>query len=113
LGKLHAYWDDLLGTDASPETVEQLTYELMREYPEAGFEKELAHMEIGDWTRESVALSLGVVYRDLDPNITAFVDKPIGYEADAKRVARRRVVLAAYRLAKVLKAIVMDLPTAK
>jgi hypothetical protein len=40
---------------------------------------------------------------NLDAEITKFVDVPIGYEADAKRVAGRRGVLAGYRLAEELK----------
>jgi hypothetical protein len=96
---LHTYWDDLLGTDSSPETVERLAAELMREYPARGFERELVRMEISDWAQESVALSLSVAYRNLDPNIKVFADKPIGYEADALKAARRRVTLAGYRLA--------------
>ncbi len=52
---------------------------------------------------ESVEISLRTVYRSLDPYVTQFFDLPVGYEADAQRVARRRVALAGYRLAQELK----------
>ena len=37
------------------------------------------------------------------PNITTFADKPLGYEADAARAARRRAATAGYRLGRELK----------
>jgi len=48
-------------------------------------------------------ISLKTVYNNLDPEITNFVDVPVGYDADARRAARRRVALAGYRLADELK----------
>jgi hypothetical protein len=57
-----------------------------------------------EYPRQSILLAfLKTVYRDLDPEITNFADLPVGYEADAKRVARRRAALAGYRLADELK----------
>jgi hypothetical protein len=55
--------------------------------------------DIKQWAEESADLSLKTVYRDLDPGITRFVDRPVGYDADARRAARRRAALAGYRLA--------------
>jgi len=100
---LHAYWDDLLGTDSSPAAVDQLAGEVTKEFPAATFAKELAKKNIRDWAEENVEICLGTVYKNLDPNITRFFDRPIGYEADAQRVARRRVAVAGYRLADELK----------
>jgi hypothetical protein len=102
---LHAYWDDLLGTDSSPAAVERLADELMKEYPAAGFTAELKKTNIREWAEESVEISLGTVYKNLDPNITRFADRPVGYEADARRVARRRVAVVGYRLADLLERI--------
>ena len=48
-------------------------------------------------------MSLGTVYRNLDPEITNFTDLPIGYEADARKAARKRAALAGYRLGEELK----------
>ena len=100
---LHAYWDDLLGTDQDPAAVEKLADELIREYPRAGFAEDLKKTNIRDWAEESVQISLKTVYKNLDPEITNFADVPVGYEADAQRAARSRVALAGYRLAEELK----------
>ena len=97
---LHAYWDDLLGTDQDPAAIEKLAEKLVKEYPQAGFVNELAKTNIRDWAEESVQISLKTVYNNLDPEITRFVDVPVGYDADARRAARRRVALAGYRLAE-------------
>jgi hypothetical protein len=80
---LHAYWDGLLGDDASPEAVERLAAELMRDYPAEGMAAELSVMDIGKWAEESARLAVDVAYRNLDPNIASFADTPVGYEADA------------------------------
>ena len=100
---LHAYWDDLLGTDQNPAAIEKLAEELVKEYPQAGFVNELAKTNIRDWAEESVQISLKTVYNNLDPEIAKFADQPIGYDADARKAARRRVALAGYRLAEELK----------
>lgn len=100
---LHAYWDDLLGTDESPEAVNGTADRLVAEFPREGFAEELKKANIGDWAEEGVGISLKTVYNNLDPEITSFADRPVGYDADAERVARRRAALAGYRLADELK----------
>jgi hypothetical protein len=100
---LHAFWDDLIATDTDPATVERVADELVKEYPRDGFEDELERTNIGDWAEESVAICLKTVYRDLDPEIISFADAPVGYEADGRRVARRRGARAGYRLAEKIK----------
>ena len=105
---LHAYWDDLLGTDQNPAAIEKLAEELVKEYPQAGFVNELAKTNIRDWAEESVQISLKTVYNNLDPEITNFVDVPIGYDADAQTAARKRVALAGYRLVKGLRSLFQD-----
>jgi hypothetical protein len=100
---LHAYWDGLLGTEESPDAVQKLAGALLAEYPREAFREELTLTNIGDWADEGISISLKTVYNNLDANITNFADLPIGYEADAQRVARRRAALAGYRLADELK----------
>jgi hypothetical protein len=96
---LHAYWDDLLGTDENPESIARLATEIADEYPVETFAAEFAKMRIGEWAEESVTLALNVVYRDLDANIVHFDELPVAYQAEARAVARRRIALAGYRLA--------------
>ncbi len=100
---LHAYWDDLLGTDLSPAAEEKLADELIAEYPREMFAEELKKTNIEHWAKESVDVCLKVVYRDLDPEITHFAELPVAYEADATRAARKRAALAGYRLGDELK----------
>jgi hypothetical protein len=59
-----------------------------------GFVNELTKTDIRDWAEESVQISLKTVYNNLDSGITRFVDLPVGYDADARRTARRRVAPA-------------------
>lgn len=103
MSNLHAYWDDLVGTDTTPEAKDRRADEIAKEHPAANFTAELTKKDIRDWAEESIEICLKTVYKNLDPNITQFVDRPVGYDADAKRVARRRVALAGYRLAEELK----------
>ena len=105
---LHAYWDGLLGMHDAPAAIEKLADELVKEYPREGFADDLKKTDIKDWAEESVQIALKTVYHDLDPEITEFTDIPVGYEADAKRAARRRVALAGYRLAGELKRLFGD-----
>lgn len=101
---LHAYWDDVLGADIAPEAIEKLAEGLIAEYPRAEFAGELTTTIIDLWAKESLQVALKTVYNNLDPNVTKFVDRPVGYDADARNAARRRAALAGYRLAEQLKA---------
>jgi hypothetical protein len=69
---------------------------------------ELSVMDIGKWAEESAKLAVDVAYRNLDPNITSFADKPVGYEADAVRAARRRAAMAGYRLGRELQRLMAE-----
>jgi hypothetical protein len=103
MGNLHSYWDGAIGSDNDPVEIEKLADGLIAEYPASMFTEELKAMNIGDWAKESVDLCLKVVYRDLDANITEFQDRPIAYDTDSTRAARRRAALAGYRLGQELK----------
>jgi hypothetical protein len=92
---LHAFWDELLGTNKEPAAIEKLGEELIQEYPSAALADETTKTNIKDWVEESVQICLKTVYRNLDPEIANFVDLPVGYEVDAKRAARRWAVVAA------------------
>jgi len=78
-------------------TIEKLADGIIAEHPRDGLATEPAKMNIGDRAQESVALNLSTVYHNFGPNITTFTDRPVGYEADAVRVARKRVAPAGYR----------------
>lgn len=105
---LHAYWDDALGIDDSPAAVEVLAIGIIAQFPRSDFVEEMKKNNIRDWAEESIAASIQQVYHDLDPNILNFAEAPVGYDADARKVARRRAALAGYRLAEELKQIVVQ-----
>ena len=100
---LHAYWDNLLGNDEDPQTIERLAGELMNEHPQANFADDLKKTNIREWAEESVRISLETVYHDLDPEITNFDAVPMEYDSAAQQAARKRIALAGYRLAAELK----------
>jgi len=116
--KLHAFWDDRLGTDSHFPTVcdvtELLTHDPRLSHPHL---TELQkHHDFRSWAMESYHLADDIAYRngdlplakfdDLDKRLIKADDVPVlpqGVEAEANRVARRRVLLAGYRLAEKLK----------
>ena len=119
--KLHAFWDDRLGTDSHFPTVRTLAEVLSHDphlapdnLPEFG-----QHRDFKAWAAESYQAAKTTVYRDghlpfalwddYDQRRITADDVPIlptGAEAKANTLARRRVVLAGYRLAEKLKQIV-------
>lgn len=119
--KLHAFWDDRLGTDSYFPTVRALA-EVLSHDPQLAPDNlpEFAqHRDFKAWASESYLAAKSNVYRDghlqfalwddYDQRRITADDVPIlpqGAEAKANTLARRRVVLAGYRLAEKLKQIV-------
>lgn len=116
--KLHAFWDQILGTDNHPESVVRLT-ESLRDDRQLSAEK-LPELKTGgddfrEWAAESYALAIEKAYLNGELPTTVWNDQklplpavdevpilPVGYERDARDAARRRVVVAGRRLAKLL-----------
>jgi hypothetical protein len=103
---LHAYWDDLLGDDDVVKTFDALSERVevvLAEFPRARFPKsEVGELDVRVWCRESYEAARETVYRDLDPEVTSYDELPVVYEAEAQKLARRRIALAGYRLAELL-----------
>ncbi len=103
---LHAYWDDMLGDDDVVRTFEALSERVevvLSEFPRARFSKaEIDQDDVRVWARESVDAARDTVYRDLDPEVASYDELPVAYEAEAQKLARRRIALAGYRLAEIL-----------
>jgi hypothetical protein len=103
---LHAYWDDLLGDDDVVKTFEALNERvevILSEFPRAKMHSpELKEDDVRVWARESYDAAKETAYRDLDPEVTSYDELPVAYEAEAQKLARRRIALAGYRLAEVL-----------
>lgn len=111
-GNLHGYWDNALGRDEAPASVDRLAAELVSQLPRASLDGELA-LPAEDFRgigREGVQIATGMAYRDLDPSIAEFAEFPVGYRVDAEKISRRRMALAGYRLAGLLKELAASLP---
>jgi hypothetical protein len=108
-GNLHSFWDGVLRerfprveeeTDAA--YVGRIASALMREYPRARFDAELAEpADFEAWAREGLAVAQNAVYpvyleRDAPP--------PARYLDEAYAAAAPRIALAGYRLAGLLEA---------
>lgn len=119
--KLHGFWDDRLGTDSHFPAVQGLA-EMLTHDPHLKPDQlpEFAeHRDFKQWAAESYSAAKSTAYRDghlafalsddLDHKRITNDDVPIlpqGAEFAANRLARRRVTLAGYRLAELLKQIV-------
>ena len=119
--KLHAFWDDRLGTDSFFPTVRDLA-ELLTHDPRltpVQLPEFSQHREFRQWAAESYEAAKTHVYRDGHLPFALSNDYerrqikldevpilPLGVEADANKLARRRIVLAGYRMAEKLKQIV-------
>ena len=71
---LHAYWDDLLGTDRTRRRGEA-GRRTDSGIPEGRIRRRLTKTNIRDWAEESVQISLKTVYNNLDPEITNFAGR--------------------------------------
>lgn len=119
--KLHAFWDGRLGTDSRFATIRQRA-ELLTHDPKLSRDhlEELGkHTHFKDWAAEGYRLAKTTAYRegtlqfamfdDFDQHKITADDVPVlpqGAEEAANTLARRRAVLAGYRLAEKLKQIV-------
>lgn len=105
---LHAYWDGVLGREENAGSLDRESRRLLREFPRDRFRAELEKKTIQDWTRESADACRDVVYANLPIDESRLRELPLGYAADARKLAERRAVLSAYRLADVLRDLVRE-----
>lgn len=104
-GNLHAYWDSGLGVFSAPRGGKQnrllrsqrLAMQLQHQYPQHYFGDAVNNGDPKTWAKESYGLAKTVAY-DL-PEKSA--PSPL-YIANGQKVAEQQVVLAGYRLARVV-----------
>jgi hypothetical protein len=121
--KLHAFWDDLLGTSDSYVAIDFLASDILAK-PQC----DPAHMHeyktdttFASWADESYQDAIGLVYLNgrlrglaLTPNATTqpsadtVPNLPASYLSNARALAEKRVALAGYRLADQLKLILKN-----
>lgn len=116
--RLHACWDGMLSSDSRFDSVCQLAEELTHDpslAPEK-FSELTEHRQVRDWASESYLLAKTHIYRDgqfphvryedVETRKVAADKVPAMSEQQAiqsHQIARRRVTLAGYRLAEMLK----------
>jgi hypothetical protein len=110
--KLHAFWDDLLGTKSAYHAVELTAAGIghTTRFKRDALKKELVASDFAAWAEESFVLARDVAYKGgklrtqklghgHDEGEFEAPPLPDEYEDDAKEVARKRVALAGFRLA--------------
>lgn len=108
---LHWFWDDRVSQTDEPEGAFARAHELEREYPRARFGAELAKdmvlpAKIEAWADESYAAAKSVAYGPDRPRAASAADAKLPSETYLKAstaVAERRLTLAGYRLADLLR----------
>jgi hypothetical protein len=108
---LHAYWDDAAVHSSKESAVVVHARELRKKYPRSQF-RELAATatpaQFEQWARESYELARSLAYRDDLPRAASPENAKAPserYIADSSSAAQRRVTLAGYRLAEVVRAL--------
>ena len=115
--RLHAYWDDLLGTCTTYPAIDQLTISITSSsvYDPDKMPEIKKHPTLASWAAESRAMAIALVYLDGHLKTACWrswnnhqiakddiPELPPGYEANARQLACRRIALAGYRLADLL-----------
>jgi S1/P1 nuclease len=112
--KLHAFWDDVLGTTDNVREISKCGSELRgaRDLSRGSVQADLAEKSYVKWVDAGVTLAGTVAYEKGQLEGARSVDKnhlpatapelPTDYRKNAEKVARRQIALAGYRLADVL-----------
>lgn len=110
---LHWFWDDRVSQTDEPDGAFARAHELEKKYPRAQFVEELARdkarpANIEAWADESYAAAKSVAYGPNRPRAMSAADAKLPDDAYVKAstaVAERRLTLAGYRLADLLRSI--------
>ena len=101
--RLHAIWDSLLGSSASPRRQYNYAVEIDHKFPRTALTELKAHTTPDSWSLESreLAIEYGYLHGKLQGSIEADSAPalPEGYTKAAKAVAEKQAALAGYRLA--------------
>ncbi|HET8782287.1 MAG TPA: S1/P1 nuclease, partial [Pyrinomonadaceae bacterium] len=105
---LHSYWDGGGGAfafisrplnDNGRNRLTTLASGLQSSFPKSQMTAEVNQLDPMEWAKEGKKLGIEQVY----PNITEGSIPTTTYEENARKICRRRVALAGYRLAAILK----------
>jgi len=96
-GRLHAFWDGLLGTSSDPSVAIQVGQSLA-----AANAAQAANLNVSDWIQDGLRVARRDVYRfPVGPGAGPFTLNQ-QYRSAARRLAGERVALAGARLARIL-----------
>lgn len=107
---LHSYWDAAGGgfgfrdikrplTQSGRIKLEKFASSIENGFPKSGMISEINKMDPTEWAKEGKGLAISQVYQGVQEND---VPSP-AYEKNAQKVSARRIALAGYRLAVILK----------
>ncbi len=116
--KLHAFWDDILGSSDSASEVAGQAKGLVQKFTRQSLAGPLSSTSIVSWARETLAIGKSEGYRDgklqglatkahseKPPSAPAL---PADYQTRARAAAERQIVLAGYRMADQLNAMTVS-----
>jgi hypothetical protein len=114
---LHVLWDGLITSTNNLSRLKRIAAEMRSQFSKAEL-RELANSDPNAWVKESYSTAVEVAYRNGAvrgtpkgqtqncPQVSDATVLPPGYAPAARRVADRRIVLAGYRLADLLRRLV-------
>lgn len=104
--KLHGFWDARLGNDRPPSPAKAVADAKRLEalHPRAGLSEIMAGTTPAKWSIESRDRCVSDVYKFKGVMLKTNAVLPAGYDANAGKVAMRRIALAGYRLTEALRA---------
>jgi hypothetical protein len=100
---LHAYWDDLLGTQVTLKAISGIADKMLLLPKPAGADNE----DVDKWAHDSFDLAKANAYRtpisaDDNASMPLSARPDASYKTNATKIAQDQVLLAGYRLAKLL-----------
>ncbi len=106
---LHSYWDGLMGESTDPQKVHNNAVELINDLPRSKFDEISGKTDAELFCFESFNLAIEEVYKNGSlrgsENKNTAPELPNGYNRNAKKIGKERVVVSGYRLADTLNAI--------
>ena len=101
---LHLYWDLALRISPTNPGIRALASRVEKQYPRTLFARQLRDSDPTAWAMESFRVAERVVYTVGPENPAKPPTPSAAYAARVRKVARRQIALAGYRLARVLDA---------
>jgi hypothetical protein len=114
--ELHRLWDGLITSSGNIDRLKSIASDLLRRFSGSSF-RELDHPEPEAWAKESYDIAVKIAYENgslrgtpkgqakncRDVNAVTYLRN--GYAAEARLIANRRMYLAGYRLADLLRTV--------